>query len=39
MTTWRADWMDDERWNRTCKTHELEVLLFKSQIETDWNAG
>jgi len=34
MTTWRAGWMDDERWARTCKTHELEVLLFKAQIES-----
>lgn len=38
MTTWRADWMDDARWARTVKTHELEVLLFKAQIETDWKA-
>lgn len=39
MTTWRAGWMDDERWMRTCTTHELEVLLFKAQIETDWRAA
>ncbi len=38
MTTWRAGWMDDGRWERTRKTHELEVLLFKAQIETDWSA-
>ena len=38
MSTWRAGWMDSSRWERTCKTHELEVLLFKAQIETDWNA-
>lgn len=38
MTTWRAGWMDDERWQRTRTTHELEVLLFKAQIETDWGA-
>lgn len=36
MTTWRAGWMDDARWQRTCTTHELEALLFKAQIETDW---
>lgn len=34
MTTWRAGWMDDARWERTQRTHELEVLLFKAQIET-----
>ena len=37
MTTWRAGWMDEERWDRTRRTHELEVLLFKAQIETDWS--
>ncbi|MDT8853955.1 hypothetical protein RNZ50_02695 [Paracoccaceae bacterium Fryx2] len=35
MSTWRAGWMDDARWARTCTTHDLEVLLFKAQIETD----
>ncbi len=39
MTTWRAAWMDDARWARTCKTHELEVLLFKAQIETAFSAA
>ena len=39
LTTWRAAWMTDERWARTCTTHALEVLLFKSQIETDFRAG
>ena len=38
MTTWRAAFMTDERWTRTQTTHELEVLLFKEQIETAWNA-
>lgn len=38
MTTWRAGWMDDVRWQRTRTTHELEVLLFKAQIEADWQA-
>jgi hypothetical protein len=37
MTTWRVQWMDDARWARTCTTHELEVLLFKAQIETDFS--
>jgi hypothetical protein len=36
MSTWRAEWMDAERWQRTCTTHELEVLLFKAQIEAAW---
>lgn len=39
MTTWRAGFMTDERWARTRTTHELEVLLFKEQIETAWKAG
>ena len=39
MTTWRAGWMDDARWMRTVKSHELEVLLFRAQIETDWKAA
>lgn len=39
MTTWRAGWMDDARWDRTRTTHELEVLLFKAQIETAWKAA
>lgn len=38
MTTWRAGWMDDARWQRTRTTHELEALLFKAQIETAWAA-
>lgn len=38
MTTWRAAFMTDERWARTCTTHELEALLFKEQIETEWKA-
>lgn len=36
MTTWRAGWMEDDRWERTRKTHEVEALLFKAQIETAW---
>ena len=39
MTTWRAGWMDDARWLRTVKSHELEVLLFRAQIESDWKAA
>lgn len=36
ITTWRDCGMTDDRWQRTCRTHDLEVLLFKAQIETDW---
>lgn len=36
MSTWRSGWMTDDRWRRTCTTHDLEVLLFMAQIETDW---
>jgi hypothetical protein len=39
LSTWRAAWMDDDRWHRTCTTHELEVLLFKAQIEAAWASG
>ncbi|MDX5349730.1 MAG: SRPBCC family protein [Paracoccaceae bacterium] len=39
MTTWRAGWMDEARWERTRKSHELEVLLFRAQIEADWKAA
>lgn len=39
MTTWRANWMNDARWQQTQKTHELEALLFKAQIEADWKRG
>ena len=38
MSTWRAGWMDDARWHRTCTTHAAGALLFKAQIETDWAA-
>lgn len=38
LATWRAGWMSEARWQRTRTTHELEVLLLKSQIETDWQA-
>lgn len=39
MTTWRVGHGDDEGWIRTCRAHDLEVLLFKAQIETTWNAA
>ena len=38
MSTWRAAWMSDERWVRTCQTHETEAQLFKAQTETAWDA-
>lgn len=39
MTTWRAAFMSDGRWERTRITHELEVLLFKAQIEANWKVA
>ena len=36
MSTWRAAWMDEDRWQRTCRTHETEAQLFKSQTEIAW---
>ena len=38
MTTWRAAGLDHEGWLRTCRAHDVEVLLFKAQIETAWNS-
>lgn len=34
MTAWRMQDMTQSRWDQLIKTHELEVLLFKAQIET-----
>lgn len=34
MTAWRVNGMSQSRWDQLVKTHELEVLLFKAQIET-----
>lgn len=31
----RPPGMDDARWHRLCVTHEVEVLLIKSQAETE----
>ena len=39
MSTWRAAWMDEDRWQRTCRTHETEAELFKAQTETAWAEG
>jgi len=33
MTAWRVRDMTEARWDQLIKTHELEVLLFKAQIE------
>ncbi len=33
MTAWRLEGMDEARWDQLMKTHEVEVLLFKAQIE------
>ncbi|MCR9138212.1 MAG: hypothetical protein NXI27_19595 [Alphaproteobacteria bacterium] len=34
MTAWRVSGMTQARWDQLTKTHEVEVLLFKAQIET-----
>lgn len=39
MSALRALSMSEERWQRTCVTHQLEVLLFKEQIETAYANG
>lgn len=38
MTTWRAANLGDADWARSCRAHDVEVLLFKAQIETAWTA-
>ena len=35
----RPPGMDDDRWARLCVTHDVEVLLIKSQAETEANAA
>ena len=34
MSAWRVQGMSEDRWDQLMKTHEVEVLLFKAQIET-----
>ncbi len=34
MAAWRTADMDADRWRQLCRTHEVEILLIKSQIET-----
>lgn len=34
MTALRAAGVPDDRWARTCTTHETEILLIKAQLET-----
>lgn len=34
MTALRAADTPDDRWARTCTTHETEILLIKAQLET-----
>jgi len=34
LTAWRSASMNDERWSRLCASHEAEIWLIKSQIET-----
>ena len=35
MTAWRPADMDDLRWRRLCACHEAEVLMVKSQVESE----
>ncbi len=34
LVAWRDADMSAERWRQLCKTHEVEILLIKAQIET-----
>ena len=34
LTAWRSTSMTDERWARLCASHEAEIWLIKSQMET-----
>ena len=34
LTAWRPIAMSNERWQRLCAAHEVEVLLLKAQLET-----
>lgn len=34
LTAWRTATMDEERWHRLRASHDAEILLIKSQIET-----
>ncbi len=34
LTAWRSASMSDERWSRLCASHEAEIWLIRSQIET-----
>ena len=36
LSAWRQAAANDERWARTCTTHETEVLLIKAQLETGY---
>lgn len=34
LTAWRTASMTDERWQRLCATHDAEIWLIKSQMES-----
>ena len=36
LLAWRGWQVSDERWARTCTTHETEILLLKAQLEASW---
>ena len=38
LSALRAATSDDERWQKTCTTHETEILLIKAQLETAWGS-
>ncbi len=34
LVAWRTETMNDERWRRLCASHDAEIWLIKSQMET-----
>lgn len=39
LIAWRGADMDDARWERLRRAHEIEILLIKSQCEGEFAAG
>lgn len=39
LLAWRQRDMDDARWHRLCASHEVEILLIKSQCEAGWSVA
>jgi hypothetical protein len=35
LLAWRPVGMDKTRWHRLCASHEVEILLAKSQLENN----